>query len=385
MREETKLKLDELRRRLAELRGYLEIDRHLKEIGLLEKRIQEADFWDNQKSANETIKELKKEKSIVEPWQKIEGELKEISELLSLVEEGDLDSSEEIDKDLERLERSIELLEFSSLFSEPHDINNAILSINAGAGGTESCDWVNMLLRMFIRWVENKGFKVQVLDILPGEEAGIKNVTILIKGEYAYGYLKSEHGIHRLVRISPFDANKRRHTSFASVEVIPEIGEDIEIKIEEKDLRIETFRASGPGGQHVNVTDSAVRITHLPTGIVVSCQNERSQHQNKATAMKILRSRLYELERKKREERLAKISGEKKEIAWGNQIRSYVLHPYLLVKDHRTEFETANAQAVLDGKLNGFIEAYLKWRAKLKSNIKNKMSNDNAKFKNPKF
>lgn len=353
--------------------GIFEIDKHLQEINLLTEKMQTPDFWNDTKSANEIIQKLKKEKSFVEPWQKIDLELKETSELVSLLEDEDINSQKEVAKDLARLEQKIESLEFSCLFSDFQDINNAILSINAGAGGTESCDWTAMLLRMFTRWAENKGFKVQVLDILPGEEAGIKNVTILIKGNYAYGYLKSENGVHRLVRISPFDANRRRHTSFASVEVIPEIEDDIEVKIEEKDLRIETFRAGGPGGQHVNVTDSAVRITHLPTGIVVSCQNERSQHQNKVTAMKILRSRLYERERKKREEELAKISGEKKEIAWGNQIRSYVLHPYLLVKDHRTEFESGNAQAVLDGELDGFIEAYLKWRKKEnpKSEIKN--------------
>jgi len=321
-------------------------------------------FWDDPKSANEVIQKLKREKNIVEPWQEIKEKVKDVDELMQIVDEEDKKSLEEIESDLKRLEKSLRDLEISSIFSQENDINNAILSINAGAGGTESCDWVSMLLRMFMRWAEKKGFSVEVLDILPGDEAGIKNVTILVKGDYAYGYLKSEHGVHRLVRISPFDANKRRHTSFASVEVIPEIEEDIEIKIEEKDLRIETFRASGPGGQHVNVTDSAVRITHLPTGIVVSCQNERSQHQNKATALRILRSRLYELERRKIEEKINKLSGEKKEIAWGNQIRSYVLHPYFLVKDHRTGYETSDAQGVLDGDLDGFIEAYLKWRKK---------------------
>lgn len=330
----------------------------------MEKKMQSPDFWDNTKSANEIIQRLKREKSIVEPWQKAEAELKNLYELIQIVEDDDIASQKEIKEDLNKLKHTLDSLEFSCIFSDESDSNNAILSINAGAGGTESCDWAEMLLRMFIRWAEEKGFTVQVLDILPGEEAGIKNATILVKGDYAYGYLKSEHGVHRLVRISPFDANKRRHTSFASVEVIPEIGEEIKVDIEEKDIRIETFRAGGPGGQHVNVTDSAVRIVHIPTGIVVSCQNERSQYQNKMMAMKILRSRLYELEKKKREEHLAKLTGEKKEIAWGNQIRSYVLHPYLLVKDHRTGFETSNAQGVLDGDLTGFMEAYLKWRKK---------------------
>ncbi len=289
--------------------------------------------------------------------------------MINLVEDSDIKSQEEIKRDLEKLSRELEDLEFRHLLGGEHDSGNAILSINAGAGGTESCDWTSMLLRMFIRWAEEKKFSVQALDILDGEEAGIKNVTILVKGDFAYGYLKSEQGVHRLVRISPFDANKRRHTSFASVDVIPEIEDNIEIKIEDKDLRIDTYRSSGAGGQHVNVTDSAVRITHIPTGIVVSCQNERSQHQNKAVAMKVLRSRLYELEMKKKEEELAKLSGQKQEIAWGSQIRSYVLHPYLMVKDHRTGFETGNAQAVLDGRLDGFMEAYLKWKATIKQRL----------------
>jgi peptide chain release factor 2 len=310
---------------------------------------------------------LKREKSQVEPWEKANRDFKSLGELVQMVEEKDVKTQEEIKKDLEKLSQELEDLEFRHLLAGEHDSANAILSINAGAGGTESCDWVAMLLRMFVRWAEEKDFSVQTIDILPGEEAGIKNVTILVKGDYAYGYLKSEQGVHRLVRISPFDANKRRHTSFASVDVIPEIEEGVDIKIEDKDLRIDTFRSSGAGGQHVNVTDSAVRITHLSTGLVVSCQNERSQHQNKAVAMKVLKSRLYELEMKKKEEELARLSGEKMDIAWGSQIRSYVLHPYLMVKDHRTNFETGNAQAVLDGRLDQFMEAYLRWKAKRNS------------------
>lgn len=335
----------------------------------MENELKAPGFWDKPKTANEVIQRLKKEKNRVEPWEKAEKEIKNLGELINLVEDSDIKSQEEIKKDLEKLSRELEDLEFRHLLGGEHDGDNAILSINAGAGGTESCDWTSMLLRMFIRWAEEKKFSVQALDILDGEEAGIKNVTILVKGDFAYGYLKSEQGVHRLVRISPFDANKRRHTSFASVDVIPEIEDNIEIKIEEKDLRIDTYRSSGAGGQHVNVTDSAVRITHIPTGIVVSCQNERSQHQNKAVAMKVLRSRLYELEMKKKEEELAKLSGQKQEIAWGSQIRSYVLHPYLMVKDHRTGFETGNAQAVLDGRLDGFMEAYLKWKATIKQRL----------------
>ncbi len=248
--------------------------------------------------------------------------------------------------------------------ADPVDKNNAIVTIHAGAGGTEAQDWAEMLLRMYLRWAERKGYQTRVIDLLSGEEAGIKSVTFIVEGPYAFGYLKGESGIHRLVRISPFDTAHKRHTSFASVAVIPEIAEDIQIDISEKDLRIETFRASGAGGQHVNKVESAVRITHLPTGIVVQCQNERSQHRNKAIALKILRARLYELERKRREEERQRLQGEKKEIAWGSQIRSYVLHPYRLIKDHRTGVDIGNVEAVLDGDLDPFIKAYLVSRGK---------------------
>ena len=245
------------------------------------------------------------------------------------------------------------------MLSGEHDRANAILSIHPGAGGTESQDWAEMLLRMYLRWAERRGYKTEITDYQPGEGAGIRDATITVSGEYAYGYLRAEKGVHRLVRISPFDANKRRHTSFVSVNIIPEIEDDIKIEIDEEDLRIDTYRSSGAGGQHVNKTDSAVRITHIPTGIVVQCQNERSQHKNKATAMKILRSHLYKEEEEKQRERLEKIQGEKKEIGWGNQIRSYVLHPYRLVKDLRTKVEVGNADAVLDGEIDMFIEAFL--------------------------
>jgi peptide chain release factor 2 len=245
-----------------------------------------------------------------------------------------------------------------------HDKNNAILSINAGAGGTEAQDWAEMLLRMYTRWGERHKFKTQLVDILPDQEAGIKNATIMVSGEYGFGYLKSEVGVHRLVRISPFDTGKRRHTSFASVMVIPEIADDIDIEVNEDELRIDTYRASGAGGQHVNTTDSAVRITHLPTGIVVQCQNERSQHKNRAQAMKILRARLYELRLEEHDEELEKLQGEKRVIAWGSQIRSYVMHPYQMVKDHRTNYETSNVSAVLDGDLDEFIRKYLLYSSK---------------------
>ncbi|MFC1658927.1 peptide chain release factor 2, partial [Candidatus Omnitrophota bacterium] len=255
--------------------------------------------------------------------------------------------------------------EFRTLLSGEFDCCNAILSINAGAGGTEACDWVAMLLRMYSRWAEKKGYKSKTTDLLPGEEAGIKNVTLLIEGEYAYGYIKSERGVHRLVRISPFDANKRRHTSFASVDVIPEAQEEVKLKLEDKDLHIDTYRASGPGGQHMQKSDSAVRITHLPTGIIVQCQNERSQHQNKQTALKILKARIYQLERQKKDEELSrKLGGQKQKIEWGSQIRSYVMHPYSMVKDHRTNYERGNVGAVMDGEIDGFIEEYLKSQVK---------------------
>ena len=260
---------------------------------------------------------------------------------------------------LSEIETKIEDLEFKRILGEPEDSSNAIVSINAGAGGTEAQDWADMLLRMYLRYAERSGFQTEIVEYQEGDEAGLKSATFLVKGDYAFGYLKSESGVHRLVRISPFDSNKRRHTSFASVFVSPEIDDSIEVDIEEKDLRIDTYRASGAGGQHVNKTDSAIRITHAPTGIVVSCQNERSQRQNKETAMKILRARLYELEREKQREKIDELNSTKKEIGWGSQIRSYVLHPYRMIKDHRTDFETGNVDPVLDGDLAEFIKSYL--------------------------
>ena len=263
------------------------------------------------------------------------------------------------EKDLSTLASELDAVELRTTLSQAEDRNNAILTINPGAGGTESQDWAQILMRMYMRWAEQHGFKVKIVDLLPGEEAGIKSTTLTISGPYAYGYLKGEAGVHRLVRISPFDANKRRHTSFAAILVYPEISEDIEIEIREDDLKTDTFRASGAGGQHVNKTDSAVRITHLPTGIVVSCQNERSQHKNKAVAMKIIKARLFDMKKKEQDEKMEEFIGDKKEIAWGNQIRSYTLQPYQLIKDHRTGFEAGNVSAVLDGKIDDFIREYL--------------------------
>ncbi len=290
----------------------------------------------------------------------LSGECRELEGLLAIVDETDAESLKHVEGELHRLTKKVELLEFQKLLSGPSDPNSAILSINAGAGGTESCDWVSMLLRMYSRWAEDQGHRVEVIDILPGEEAGVKNVTLLIEGNFAYGYLKAENGVHRLVRISPFDSNKRRHTSFASVEVIPEVEEDVKIEVKEQDIRVDVFRSGGKGGQGVNTTDSAVRITHNPTGIVVQCQNERSQIKNRATAMKVLKSRLNELEMRKREAEAQKSYNLKQEIAWGSQIRSYVLHPYNMVKDHRTDCETSNATGVLDGDITDFLEAYLR-------------------------
>jgi len=280
--------------------------------------------------------------------------------LLELAREG---AEEDVAQDLEqstgRIEQEVAELEFKKMLSGENDFNNAIVSIHAGAGGTEAQDWSEMMLRMYLRWAEKRGFKTELVDILQGEEAGVKSVTFIVNGDYAYGYLKAEIGIHRLVRISPFDANARRHTSFASLFVYPDIEDDVVIEIDDKDLRVDTFRASGAGGQHVNKTDSAVRITHLPSGIVVQCQNERSQHMNRATAMKLLKARLYEKEMEEREKELDKINASKKQIAWGSQIRSYILQPYQMVKDHRTGKEMGNVDAVLGGELDGFIEAYL--------------------------
>ena len=322
----------------------------------------QSGFWDRPVEAQTTVDNLKRLKRIVEPWQKARQEADDLKELVTLLhEEGDETSLGELEEQLKQLAHDVELVEFQRLLSDPIDPNAAIVSINAGAGGTESCDWASMLLRMYTRYAERSGFGFEMIDFLPGEEAGIKNVTFFVRGPYAYGYLKAERGVHRLVRISPFDANKRRHTSFVSVDVIAEVeGVSVDFEIPESELRIDTFRAGGAGGQHVNKTSSAVRITHVPTGIVVQCQNERSQLQNKQTAMKVLKARLYERKRQEEEIKLKSKYGEKKEIAWGSQIRSYVLHPYTMVKDHRTDFETSNGQAVLDGEIEGFIEAYLK-------------------------
>ncbi len=321
-------------------------------------------FWENPETAQTTLRKIN---SPSNGWKCSAALLRRYEDFQVMVElcveEEDASVLPELQSLLAQLEQHIEDIEFQQMLSGEHDRNNAILSINAGAGGTEAQDWADMLLRMYLRWSEEHDFSAQIVDILPDQEAGIKNATVLVNGEYAFGYLKAEIGVHRLVRISPFDTNKRRHTSFASVMVIPEVAEDIDIEIDEEELRIDTYRSSGAGGQHVNTTDSAVRITHIPTGIVVQCQNERSQHKNRAQAMKILRSRLYELRLEEHDEAIEKLQGEKRVIAWGSQIRSYVMHPYRMVKDHRTGYETSNVEAVLDGALDELIRKYLLSRA----------------------
>ncbi len=319
-------------------------------------------FWDNNSTAQARAKELNNIKNRLQLIADIEEMLENTQVYLELLEEGESDSSQELEKNLSKLDRILSKLELSLHFTGDYDTNNAIFSINPGAGGTESQDWAQMLLRMYDRWFEKQGFTTETLDFMTGEEAGIKHVTLLVKGDYAYGYLQAERGVHRLVRISPYDSSGRRHTSFASVEVLPELDDNIEIDIDEKDLKMETYRASGAGGQHVNKTDSAVRITHLPTGVVVQCQNERSQHKNKDMALKILKSRLVELKEQEQADKIDELRGDHKDIAWGSQIRSYVFHPYKKIKDHRTDLEEGNVDKVMDGYLDEFVEAYLKHR-----------------------
>lgn len=328
----------------------------------LEVRTTDPGFWKSDES-REVTREISRLQRSLDGWNEVErmyGDLAALDELLA--EDDDADLQREFDRTAEKLRRFAEKEQMLILLSEEHDAENAILTIHAGSGGLDSQDWAEMLLRLYLRWIEREGFSGKVLDVLQDEEAGIKSATVLIEGEYAYGYLKSEKGVHRLVRISPFDAARRRHTSFASVDVAPELEDDVSIEIRPEDIRMDTFRASGAGGQYVNRTDSAVRITHIPTGIVVGCQNERSQHMNRQVAMKILRSRLYERAMQERREELLTLQGEKKEVTWGSQIRSYVLHPYTIVKDHRTGHEAGNAQAVLDGDIDDFIMSFLRWK-----------------------
>jgi len=325
----------------------------------LEKQSAQPDFWLDQTKAQNNMRLLSEQKRVVERWRELEKKVAEIAELIPLALE-DTQLKVEIQSGIEEAASRLDELEVEMAFTSKYDARNAILAIHAGAGGTESQDWAEMLLRMYLRWAERHGYETEILDISPGEEAGIKSGVIKVKGSYVCGYLKSEHGVHRLVRLSPFDADHARHTSFVLVEVMPEAEGDIDVKIEPDDLKIDVFRSSGPGGQHMQKTSSAVRLTHLPTGLVVTCQSERSQHQNKEIALKILQARLLKLELAKRAEEKVRLKGKRISAGWGNQIRSYVLHPYKMVKDHRTRYQTSDANAVLDGELEGFITAYLR-------------------------
>ncbi len=331
----------------------------MEKIGELEQTSSTSDFWNDSAAAQAIIKELNRLRGDVSIWENLSQRLNETKELLEL---GDETLQEELGSEVAGLGVKLEDLEFHTLFAGPYDDENSFLAIHAGAGGTEAQDWAQMLQRMFLRWAETHQFEVDILDVTPGDEAGLKSCLMQVRGDYAFGRLKSERGVHRLVRISPFDASSRRHTSFAKVEVWPDVAEEIQIEVDEKDLRIDRFKASGAGGQHVQKNETAVRLTHLPTGIIVSCQNQRSLTQNMQVAMNILKSQLFDMERRKQQAEIATLKGEDVDAGWGNQIRSYVLHPYKMVKDHRTNFEVGNAQAVLDGRLDGFMEAYLKYR-----------------------
>ncbi|MFS1517167.1 peptide chain release factor 2 [Bacillus sp. SCS-151] len=360
---EIKQELDKMATRLADFRGSLDLDTKQARIDELEELMAAPSFWDDQQAAQTVINEANGLKDLVNKFTALNETFENLEVTHELVkEEPDDDLQKELESECKALTKDLNTFELELLLSEPYDKNNAILELHPGAGGTESQDWGSMLLRMYTRWAERRGYKVETLDYLPGDEAGIKSVTLLIKGHNAYGYLKAEKGVHRLVRISPFDSSGRRHTSFVSCEVMPEFNEDIEIDIRTEDLKIDTYRASGAGGQHVNTTDSAVRITHTPTNVVVTCQSERSQIKNRDRAMKMLKAKLYQKKIEEQQEQLAEIRGEQKEIGWGSQIRSYVFHPYSLVKDHRTNTEVGNVQGVMDGELDSFIDSYLRSR-----------------------
>ena len=363
--EENKRFITELNNKVTDIEKSLNIHQLKTKLEALEKKTLSEGFWNDTKTSNSILQEIKSIKSKLKKYEDIQKSLNNVNDALEFLE---LEQDDEIEKELirsiDKTKKEIEKFDIETLLSAKFDKNNAIVSLHPGAGGTESQDWVEMLYRMYSRWANKNNYKIKELDYLEGEEAGIKSVTFLIEGEYAYGYMKSEQGVHRLVRISPFDAGGRRHTSFASVEVLPEIADDIEIEINPNDLRIDTYRASGAGGQHINKTDSAVRITHIPTGIVTSCQSERSQTMNKETAMKMLKSKLIDLKEKENKEKIEDLKGDQREIAWGSQIRSYVFCPYTLVKDHRTNYETGNIEAVMNGEIDDFIKEYLKQNLK---------------------
>ena len=357
--EELKQQFQDIISRVTHLETFLKIDERIAEREKIEEKMSANDFWNNSELAQETVSKLSALKNIIEPFKKVKSCFEDVETAMEFALE-EVEMEDEAVQLGKQLIKALDKLELLSFLSGKFDSNNCYFTIHAGAGGTESCDWAAMLMRMYIRYFERKNWGYEVIETQQGDEAGIKSVTFHVKGEFAFGYTKAEKGVHRLVRISPFDSNARRHTSFASVDTFPELSDDIDIEIDEKDLKVDTFRASGAGGQHVNTTDSAIRITHVPSGIVVSCQAERSQHKNRSSAMKMLKAKLYEREEEQKRIEANAIRGEKTEMGWGNQIRSYVLHPYQMVKDLRTEHETGNAAGVLDGNLDAFIEAYLK-------------------------
>ena len=361
MLEDIKPRLGELKEKLDQMEVSLEVPAKEEKIAELEYKMGEPTFWDDAEEAQKINQELNDVKISVDKFKSLKAKFEDAQTLWEMaMEDGDESLEEEIKDALDKVADGLENLQLEVLLSGPYDANNAILTLHAGAGGTEAQDWTQMLLRMYGRWAERHGFTVETADLLPGDEAGVKSATLFIKGHNAYGFLKSEKGIHRLVRISPFDANARRHTSFAACDIMPEIDDAVEVDINMADVRVDTYRASGAGGQHINKTSSAVRMTHEPTGIVVQCQNERSQLQNREQCLKMLRAKLFELEQEKKEKELAKLEGDQQKIEWGSQIRSYVFQPYTMVKDHRTEAETGQVDAVLDGDLEMFIEAWLK-------------------------
>ncbi|MDO4477287.1 MAG: peptide chain release factor 2 [Clostridia bacterium] len=363
--DELHIEINKLQPKVKSLEEALKISDSKKRLETLELETGKAGFWDNSESSRKVLSEISRLKSKVKEFTKLKNEFEDLSVLIEMsCQENDESSVDEIQADLNRFKKELENQTLTTLLTGEYDNQNAILTFHSGAGGTEAQDWVEMLCRMYSKWAEKHNYKVKILDFLDGEEAGLKSASLLIEGENAYGFLKGENGVHRLVRVSPFDSSGRRHTSFASLEVIPEINDEIKIDISPEDIKMDVFRASGAGGQHVNKTSSAVRLTHIPTGIVVACQNERSQFQNRDTAMKILKSKLIEIKEREHLEKIEDIKGVQKEIAWGSQIRSYVFMPYTLVKDHRTSYEMGNVEAVMNGELDGFIHEYLKQNVK---------------------